>query len=137
MHEMTGRCLCGAVTYTAQRVDTGVHACHCSMCRRWTGGPGFAASVGSVTFEGAEHVTRYDSSEWAERGFCNRCGSHLFYHLKAQDHYVMWAGTFDEAAALRLAGEIFIDEKPAGYELAGEHPRLTGEQFIASLANSG
>lgn len=129
----TGRCLCGAVTYSAEGVDTNIHSCHCNMCRRWTGGPAFAASVRTVSFTGAEDIARYDSSEWAERGFCTRCGTNLFYRLKESDHYVMWMGTFDDASAFRLAGEIYIDEKPAGYDLAGDHPRLTGAEFMASL----
>lgn len=131
--EATGHCLCGAVTYTAEDVQTDINSCHCGMCRRWNGGPAFAAMVGKVTFEGEENITRYDSSEWAERGFCSRCGTNLFFRLKEQDQYVIWMGSFDDQAPFNLAGEIFIDEKPPAYTLAGEHPRLTGEEFMASL----
>ena len=130
----TGRCLCGAVTYGAEDVNTDVHSCHCGMCRRWTGGPAFAVSVGNVTFEGEQNIARYDSSAWAERGFCRRCGTNLFYRLKEADHYVLWMGTFDDPAPFVLAGEIYIDDKPELYDLAGDHPRLTGEEFMASLA---
>ncbi|MGB5621125.1 MAG: GFA family protein [Gammaproteobacteria bacterium] len=132
----TGHCLCGAVTYTAEEVQTDIHSCHCGMCRRWTGGPAFAASVGKVTFQGEENITRYDSSAWAERGFCNRCGTNLFYRLKEANHYVLWMGTFDDPAQFKLAGEIYIEEKPPAYDLAGDHPRLTGEEFVASLQKS-
>ena len=55
----TGRCLCGAVSYTAEDVETHFHSCHCSMCRRWTGGSAMAAAVGSVAFDGAENITKY------------------------------------------------------------------------------
>jgi hypothetical protein len=129
----SGRCLCGAVTFTAEDVDHGVHACHCNMCRRWSGGPGLSASVGRVRFTGAEHIGRYDSSAWAERGFCTRCGTSLFYRLKARDHYIMCLGTFDDQAPFAVTGEIYIDEKPQSYALAGDHPRLTGAEFMASL----
>lgn len=129
----TGHCLCGAVSYTATDVDPHLHACHCNMCRRWSGGPGFAASVGAIRFEGEEHIGRYESSEWAERGFCTRCGTNLFYRLKHNDHHVVWMGTFDEQAPFELAGEIYIEDKPPAYDFAGEHPRLTGEEFLASL----
>ena len=132
----TGRCLCGAVSFTAQDVDCDVHACHCSICRRWSGGPGFAAGVGSVRFTGAEYVGRYDSSAWAERGFCTRCGTSLFYRLKDRDHYILCLGTFDDQSPFRVVNEIFVDEKPASYSLAGEHPRLTGAQFLASLPSA-
>jgi len=129
----TGRCLCGAVTFSADDVKSDIHSCHCSMCRRWNGGPAFAAGVGEVTFEGAEHLARYESSAWAERGFCSRCGTHLFYRLKEADHYIMWMGAFDDQTQFKLAGEIYIDEKPPVYDFAGDHPRLTGDEFMASL----
>ena len=117
----TGHCLCGAVSYKAEDVESHIHACHCSMCRRWNGGPALAASVGSVSFEGEENISRYASSDWAERGFCKKCGSNLFYFLKP-DRYIMWAGTFNEQA-FSLDGEIFCAEKPEWYDFAGNHPR--------------
>ena len=117
----TGKCLCGAVSFKAQSIEKHIHACHCSMCRRWNGGPAMACSVGSVSFSGEENVSRYPSSDWAERGFCKQCGSNLFYFLKP-DRYIMWAGAFDEQP-FELGGEIFCSEKPAWYDFAGDHPR--------------
>ncbi len=121
----SGQCLCGAVTFSANDVETHVHACHCSMCRRWNGGPALAASVGSVSFTGEENVGRYESSEWAERGFCKQCGSNLFYFLKPGERYIMWAGAFNEQP-FSMDGEIFFEEKPAWYNFAGDHPRHEG-----------
>lgn len=129
----TGGCLCGAVRFTADEVDTHVHGCHCSTCRNWSGGAMLAASVGDVTFEGAEHIRCYDSSAWAERGFCSVCGSNLFYRLKEADRYIMCMGAFDDPSPFELVGEIYVDEKPPGYDFAGDHPRQTGEEFLASL----
>ena len=128
-----GRCLCGAVTFEAEGVEQGMHVCHCSMCRRWSGGPTFATGVGSVAFQGETNIGRFDSSAWAERGFCKRCGSSLFYRLKQTDHYILHMGTFDNQDAFTISSEIYVDDKPAGYDLAGVHPRLTGEEFMASL----
>lgn len=134
--DATGRCLCGAVSFTARDVAAGLHACHCGMCRRWTGGPTFAVMVGSVTFDGEARIARYDSSPWAERGFCTRCGSHLFYRLKESDQYTIEFGTFDDQRPFQLESEIYVDEKPAAYDLAGEHPRMTGAEFLASIGQS-
>lgn len=129
----SGKCLCGAVTFTAEDVESHVHACHCSMCRGWTGGPMLAATASGVTFGGEEHIVRYDSSEWGARGFCGRCGSSLFFHLKPADQYMISLGALDDQSRFTLAGEIFVDEKPAAYGFAGDHPRQTGEEFLASL----
>ena len=133
MSHASGQCLCGAVKFTAQDVDTHVHACHCSMCRGWTGGPMLAAAVGSIEFTGETNVKRYASSMWAERGFCGECGSSLFYHLKEAGRYIMATGMFVDQDQFNLEGEIYIDEKPSSYDFAGDHPRMTGEEFMASM----
>ena len=75
----TGRCLCGKVKFTIGEGVDEIGACHCDMCRRWSGGPMFALHCkGPVEFEGEEHIMRYKSSDWGERGFCGVCGSSLF-----------------------------------------------------------
>lgn len=131
---MTGKCLCGAVRFTAEGVETEHHACHCGMCRRWSGGsPLFCASTKGVRFEGEDRVGRYDSSEWAQRGFCTQCGTPLFYFLKPANLYLMSVGTFDDQAAFTLVREIFIDRKPAGYAFAGDHPRWTEAETFERL----
>ena len=133
----TGKCLCGAVRFCADAVDPHVHACHCSMCRAWNGGPMLAATVGSISFESEAFIKRYPSSAWAERGFCTECGSSLFYYFKPRDMYILATGSFDDPEQFTLAGEIYVDEKPSGYSFAGDHPRLTGAEFLASLEQEG
>lgn len=129
----TGRCLCGAVTYAATGLDPEIHACHCETCRRWTGGPGLATRTESVQFTGEDKIKIFDSSEWAERAFCGECGTNLFFRMKADGMTMIWAGTLDDTSRLCLGGEIYVDSKPPGYDFAGEHERLTGEQFLASI----
>ena len=129
-----GRCLCGAVSFTAEAVDPHVHACHCSMCRNWTGGPMMAASATGVVFQGDEHLGVYQSSDWAERGFCRQCGTSLYYRLREAEpgSYIMATGSFD-SDDFTVVGEIYVDEKPDGYDFAGDHPRMTGAEFLASM----
>lgn len=104
------------------------------MCRRWSGGsPFFGASASSVTFEAAESLGRYDSSDWAQRGFCRACGTTLFYFLKPAGTYSMSVGAFDDATPFHLESEIFIDHKPDGYALAGDRPRLTEAEVLAKF----
>lgn len=132
---MTGGCLCKKVRFTASGVAPEHSACHCGMCRQLSGGaPFFAARTTEVRFEGAEHITRYASSAWAERGFCSTCGTQLFYFLKGLGSYHMSVGTFDDPSPFRVTLEIFIDRKPDGYALAGDHPRWTEAETFARLA---
>ena len=135
MAESTGKCLCGAVKFTAKDVNPNHSACHCSTCRKWGGGgPFFGVRNKGVTFEGEEHIGRYASSSWAERGFCKECGTTLFYYLKPMSAHMMSVGAFDDPTPFRLASEIFIDDKPEGYAFAGDHPRLTGAETLAKFA---
>ncbi|GEM_PF-4418387 len=77
-----GNCLCGAIRITAININNNVGACYCGMCRKWGGGPLMAVNCGTnVSFEGEDNISVFNSSDWAERGFCKKCGSHLFYRL--------------------------------------------------------
>jgi hypothetical protein len=131
---MTGKCLCGAVRFTATEVETEHHACHCGMCRRWSGGsPLFCAATKTATFEGEDKLGRFDSSDWAQRGFCKHCGTVLFYFLKPTQMYLMSVGAFDDQSPFKLVREIFIDRKPEGYAFSGDHPRWTEAETFARL----
>lgn len=130
--EQHGTCLCGAVRVAAGARSTSVGACHCSMCRKWGGGPLFAVECErEVEFEGAEHISTFSSSEWAERGFCRECGTHLFYRLKREGHYAIPIGLFDGDGEWRFSEQIFIDEKPSFYSFAESTNNLTGEDVFS------
>ncbi len=131
----SGSCLCGATLITAKNISKNVGACHCSMCRKWSGGPLMAVDCGTdVLFEGEENISVFNSSEWAERGFCNKCGSHLFYRLKESNQYVMPVGLFDNNEMFVFDSQIFIDEKPSFYCFANETNEMTGAEVFAKYA---
>ena len=137
MSNNTGRCLCGGVTFSAESVEADHHACHCGMCRRWVGGPFLAARAEGLRFGGKENIAAYDSSEWAERAFCKRCGASLYYRFKPNDTYYVSVGAFDNPSPYHLASEIYVDAKPSGYDFAGDHPRQTEAEFLAKFAPPG
>lgn len=126
-----GRCLCGAVTVRAAVAKPAVRACHCDMCRQHTSSMfmSLATEPGSVEFDGP--AKSYRSSDWAERGFCDICGSTLWYGTVADGVRHPAAGLFDDAAGAPLKLEFFADMAPRGYALAGEHRKLTTEETIA------
>ncbi|MCU0759664.1 MAG: GFA family protein [Steroidobacteraceae bacterium] len=132
---MKGHCLCGAVAVTMpQRPE--FHACHCGMCRRWGGGPAFCVPCtrDELGVEGGAHVRAFGSSEWAERAFCDRCGTHLWYRLLPSDEYMVSVGLFGDEVPFRMAEQIFIDRKPAAYRFADETPCMTEAEVFAKFA---
>ncbi|GAA0634273.1 GFA family protein [Brevundimonas lenta] len=132
---LSGRCLCGAVTFTAVP-EHGMHACHCESCRRWSGGVYLSVDCGdSLEVADPAAVGTYDSSEWADRQFCRTCGSTLFWRLKAGGITAVSVQAFDDPGAFAFKDEIFIDSKPANYAFAGDRPRLTGEEVMAQFSD--
>ena len=133
--EAKAACLCGSINLKVMQMSKMVGACHCSICRKWSGSPMLAVDChDQVTFDGEENITVYNSSEWAERGFCSKCGTHLFYRLKQPLKYVMPAGLFDED--FEFDHQIFVEEKPEYYKFANETHDMTGEEVFA-MFNEG
>ena len=129
-----GRCLCGAVEIVAAVAES-VGACHCDICRRWGGGPLLALDGGSsVRFDGEPHIAVYPTTEWAQRGFCSRCGTHLFIRVNQTGRYILPAGLFDLDDGLQFDHQIFIDKRPAYYRFANETKDLTGAEVFADFA---
>ncbi|AZQ69364.1 GFA family protein [Silicimonas algicola] len=139
MSARTGGCLCGAVRFEATEVPETFGACHCEMCRRWTGSAllGVTVPLESVTWEGADSIGRLQSSDWAERAFCSRCGSPLYYHVTAEgpmaENLEMPIGLFDDPSGFVFTNEIYIDNKPDSFAYAGDRTRLTRKETLAKF----
>ncbi len=78
-----GSCLCGDLRVGLELPSQWVAHCHCSMCRR-AHGAAFVSWVGMRAErcridDPQQRLQWYPSSPGAERGFCARCGSTLFF----------------------------------------------------------
>ena len=131
----TGSCLCGKVKVTAHQASKSVGACHCSTCRKWGGSAFMEIDCGTnVDFDGLENISIFDSSQWAERGFCKECGTHLFYRLKENKLHMMPVGLFDDDSELEFTSQVFIDEKPNYYCFSNKTKDMTGAELFAMYA---
>ncbi len=95
--EVSGGCQCGAVRYHADRMLDNAHLCHCRMCQKAVGNI-FAALV--ATTNKALKWTRgepavFQSSDYAERGFCAKCGTPLFFNSLDNDRINLTIGSLD------------------------------------------
>jgi hypothetical protein len=138
----TGGCQCGAVRYAFYAPLENAHVCHCRMCQRATGGV-FAALAGSAP--GNFAWTRgtpsfYASSNLAQRGFCEQCGTPLSFKYESPEAR-MYAtiGSLDqpENAAIvkqfgiesRLPWVKFCEAVPG--EVTGATP--DGQEYLANM----
>lgn len=138
IHDRSGRCMCGAVGLRIAELGSSIHACHCESCRRISGSAFLSVAVpdGALTVSGTEWVQTYGSSEWANRSFCRRCGSTLWYRMNAPgSDYYLAAGLLDDLSDLVLAQEIYFDRKPHAWAFAGPTEKLTGAEVEAMFAD--
>ena len=115
-----GGCECGAVRYRVNgRIRDSV-VCHCGQCRRSHGHPpGYSkARTAEMTIEGEDAIVWYGSSKDARRGFCQKCGSSLFWQRVGASEISMTAGSLQAPTGLKTARHIFAAAKGDYYEIA-------------------
>jgi hypothetical protein len=129
------------VRYEITKEITETGACHCEMCRRWSGGVFLGVEVSSDAMQITGDVSSFASSPWAERCFCATCGSSLWYRVTApgphSGTYHVGFGTLDDGNDMTLASEIFIDRKPATYRFEGQHQTMTEAEVLAMFESGG
>lgn len=135
----SGKCLCGKVSYELDEAPTEIGACHCSMCRKWSGGINVSveAKPEAIQIHGEENVTYYKSSEFAERGFCTTCGSSMFMRITVPGPIngtrFVGAGTLNNTEGLKLVSEIYVDNKPDAYNFAEPTQKMTEAEFLKMI----
>ncbi len=117
---LSGGCLCGAVRYEATGPFRDIVVCHCGQCRKWHGAaPGYTA-VDKPRFKmtkGMDHLRWHRSSDSAQRGFCQDCGSSLFWQGDRRNHISIAAGSLDGPTGLTTKAHYMTEYKPDYYEL--------------------
>lgn len=112
---ITGRCLCGGVSYSvdAQPIWQGV--CYCANCQRQTA-TAFSAIVAvpskALTVEGATLASFQTASEayesTTERRFCSACGSPIYSTIESMPALAfLKAGTIDDTSWFQPTAEIW------------------------------
>ena len=145
MKELHASCLCGAVALTLPDQFDYMGNCHCSECRKFSGGD--YASVGGLDgnkvtiVKGIDAISRYRKSAETTLAFCRHCGSSLF----SQQHNP----TFDkgplnlkmvedllDAVENMSGGEFRYDirntDRSVGARLSGEIVKRHGNQGMAA-----
>lgn len=141
---LKGSCACQAVKFSIPEAPKTFHACHCTTCKAWSGGVLLSMEVGTnpTIDDPGKNVTEWESSEWARRGFCKKCGSSLYYKLVVpgplNGSYYFCPGGLEDWKDMKLAREMYIDAKPSGFcfQTGPDHVALTRAQVEAQFAEN-
>ena len=129
----TGGCLCGAVTFRVNGPLDPIIGCHCGQCRRTSGHYAASTDVAEDDLDIADRedaLVWYRSSDKAERGFCGRCGSNLFWREFGSGRVAVAAGSLDAPHGLRMDRHVFAAFKGDYYDIPEEaevYPRDDNE----------
>lgn len=130
---ITGQCNCGAVAFEVRAELSEVFMCHCSICRRYTGGSGIAVVLADNQqfrwLRGENQITTWKKpdADW-QAHFCSVCGSPL---PGSDDEARMFipAGLISQGGEnLRVAHHIWVGSK-AVWEEIGDSGKQHDEAF--------
>jgi len=135
MAKLSGKCLCGAVSYETEAEPAIVANCHCTDCRTVTG-----AAYATILFVPKDQVTISGASKTfthkSDRGssmtkhFCPECGSQLFTENSAREGMIgLRAGGLDQPEAVRPQRNVFVASKIPSTPLDPDlpaHERMPG-----------
>ena len=118
MTERTGRCLCGAVTFTLAAEPLATRVCWCRDCQHLAanGTVNLLVPAEALTVSGAlaEHTRTADSGNAVTRQFCPACGTHLFARSSGRPQFrVVRAGNLDDPSSIRPTMNIWAASAPA------------------------
>ena len=126
---ITGRCLCGAITYAADAPPLWQMHCHCDSCRRATGAAFasfFGLKDGTWRWTGATPAA-YRSSPDVLRLFCPHCGTPMAYcstRFPGETHF--HAGTLDHPETYRPTAHVHVAEAQPWADIHDGLPRHDG-----------
>jgi len=77
-----------------------------------------------------EGLKWYRSSDIAQRGFCQQCGSTLFWNGDTWDEMGIAAGTLDDDQGIRLSGHVYVASKGDYYDLDDGLPQYQSDEDV-------
>lgn len=124
---LKGSCLCGAVRYEVDQLDTPIGHCHCATCRK-AHATAYASTAGVMREHfrwtaGEERLSAFESSPGKLRRFCSVCGTHLLAERPAQPHVILRVPTLDDDPGTRPTMHIWTSHDAPWLADGGDVPR--------------
>lgn len=117
---ISGRCLCGEVTYELTGDPIATVICHCDHCQRQGGGAfsvNLLAHASQLATSGElrtyTETGENDDGEYVHRRFCGSCGSPIVSELIQAGTVTVKVGTLDDKSAIEPTIEVWcVDRQP-------------------------
>ncbi len=126
-----GECNCGTVCFELNTSVEDVFICHCSICRRSTGGTGIAVTIVSndnfVWLGGSKFVKTWckPNHDW-QTSFCSICGSAVPGKNDDDNLYVPVSLLCSGTENLKVSHHLFVSSKASWETIAGDGKQHSG-----------
>ena len=130
---ITGRCFCGAVTFTRDDPPVMARSCWCRDCRYLASGSAtvnavFKAEGVKVTGQVSEYRSTADSGSAMRRSFCPQCGTPLFSAADSRPHLlIIRTGALDDQELARPSANIWTASAPSWACMDASLPKIAGQ----------
>ncbi len=115
----TGKCQCGAVSYSISGDPLHMAQCHCEDCRRASGTGHMSLAFFnddqvSINGETNSYASTADSGNINTRYFCPNCGARLFGSNSARAGVIsVTAGSLDDSSWFKPVAIVYAADRPA------------------------
>ena len=133
MSDFAGQCLCASVKFSITPPTLFFAHCHCHYCRE-AHGAAFVSWVGAASarfryLPGSSEPRWYQSSEQSRRGFCDRCGTTLFFaSTLCPDEMHVTRTSIQGPIDREPQCHVFFDQHAAWIELGDALPRYASDE---------
>ena len=131
MTKYNGKCSCGQVHYTLKNDPIFTHACHCTLCQRYTASAFIVHSLMETTnftlIKGAlsETVGPSGSGKGHVIKRCPNCGDQIYSHFMGLNNLlVLKTTTLSNANELPPQAHVFLDSKLEWLKLSDNIPKF-------------
>lgn len=114
MKSIHGSCLCESVRFSVATDVLRLYQCHCSVCRKVSGGSGgtafFVRKEAFAWLAGQELLNVFKRESGYSVHFCSHCGSGLPHEFMGEYYWVP-AGLLDAEAAGNIVMHLHLDSQ--------------------------
>jgi hypothetical protein len=110
---MQGSCWCGGVRFEVSEPFISLSFCHCTSCKRISGGVGTANGRARTEWidvkQGRELLATFQPAEGSAKTFCSVCGSNLFGGgWPESEHSSVRLSSIDEGLEQKPEAHIYV-----------------------------
>lgn len=122
--QLEGGCHCGHIRYKANLDKLEAVYCHCKMCQKSFGNifaTFFYVPENEFSWEKNE-PTYFDSSKFAKRGFCQKCGTPISFEYAGSSGINLSVGSLDEPNKVKPVKHYGVESRQSNWHKTDDLP---------------